>query len=80
MQVVPPGGFAQQAKNNVGKVLVSLRGTRDLAVRCQNANGLIDSHVLNCLFELISKLKPCCLVDDQAMCIHVVFLSLSVCH
>lgn len=41
---------------NAGKQLVSLIRTHDPSVRCQNAKGLIDSLVLNCLFELINAL------------------------
>lgn len=54
----PGTAIREEAEWNVGKVLVSLRGTHDLTVRCQNAKGLIDSLVLNCMFELISTLGP----------------------
>lgn len=47
-----------RAKCNMGKVLMSLRGTHDLTVSCQNAKALIDSPVLSCMFELISTLRP----------------------
>ena len=46
-----------KAKRNVAKVLLSLRGTHDPAVTWPlEARGVIDSLVLNCMFELISTL------------------------
>lgn len=50
--------ICEKAECNVGEVHVSLRGTHGPTVRCQNAKSLIDSLVLNCMFELISTLRP----------------------
>lgn len=59
--------ICEEDKCNVGKVLMSLRGTHDPTVRCQNAKGLIDSLVLNCMFELISTLRPSYVADPQPL-------------
>lgn len=58
---------------------MSLRGTHDPTVRCQNANGLIDSLMLNCLFELISTLRPLYMEECQSLCTNVTWI-LSICH
>lgn len=68
-----------QVLYNMGKVLVSLRGTCDPTVRCQNANGLIDSLMLNCLFELISTLRPLYMEECQSLCPNATCI-ISICH
>lgn len=67
-----------QAKYNVVKVLMSLKGIHDPTVKCKNARGLIDSLVLNWLFKLIRKLRSRYIEDDQSQCINVAPLN-SVC-
>lgn len=69
--------ICERTKHNVCKVLMSLRGTHDPTVRCQNAKGLSDSLELNCMFELISTVMPCYKWRLQPLFISVVLVILS---
>lgn len=63
-------------KSQVGKAYLSLRGIHGPAVSCQNAKGLIDSFVLNYMFDLISTLRLLYMEHPQSLCIDAVLFIL----